>query len=182
MPVASVLATAGRNNTATRAAPGINSRRSSRRFEVNSAFKKLIPVKLPSGRARLATSNSREIDTAFEAIARERPDALLVTPDPFFRSRRMQLTHLATRHAIPAAYALRDYAEAGGPISYGASLMDAYRQTGTYAGRILKGAKTADLPVVQSSKFELIINAQTARILGLTVPPALLARADEVIE
>jgi putative ABC transport system substrate-binding protein len=130
----------------------------------------------------LNASNSREIDIAFEALARERPDALLVTPDPFFRSRRMQLTHLATRHAIPAAYALRDYAEAGGLISYGASLMDAYHQTGAYAGRILKGAKPADLPVVQSSKFELIINAQTARILGLTVPPSLLARADEVIE
>jgi ABC-type uncharacterized transport system substrate-binding protein len=127
-------------------------------------------------------SDSREIDTAFEALARERPDALLVTPDPFFRSRRMQITHLATRHAIPATYALRDYAEAGGLISYGASLMDAYRQTGAYAGRILKGAKPSDLPVVQSSKVELIINAQTARILGLTVPPSLLARADEVIE
>lgn len=130
----------------------------------------------------LNASNSREIDTAFEALARERPDALLVTPDPFFRSRRMQLTHLATRHAIPAAYALRDYAEAGGLISYGASLMDAYRQTGAYAGRILKGAKPSDLPVVQPSKVELIINAQTARTLGLPVPPALLARADEVIE
>src|SRR5262245_8252987 len=130
----------------------------------------------------LNASNSREIDTAFEALARERPDALLVTPDPFFRSRRMQLTHLATRHAIPAAYALRDYVEAGGLVSYGASLMDAYRQTGAYAGRILKGVKALDLPVVQSSKVELIINAQTARILGVTVPPMLLARADEVIE
>ena len=127
-------------------------------------------------------SNSREIDAAFETLARERPDALLVNPDPFFRSRRIQITHLATRHAIPTAYALRDYAEAGGLMSYGASLMDAYRQAGAYAGLILKGAKPTDLPVVQSSKFELIINVQAARTLGLTVPPALLARADEVIE
>src|SRR5262245_2314067 len=93
-------------------------------------------------------SNSQEIDTVFETLARERPDALFVSPDPFFRSRRMQLTHLATRHAIPAAYALRDYAEAGGLMSYGASLTDAYRQIGAYAGRILKGAKPAELPVV----------------------------------
>ena len=127
-------------------------------------------------------SSSREIDAAFEAFARERPDALFVSPDPFFRSRRMQLTHLATRHAIPATYALRDYAEAGGLMSYGASLADAYRQIGTYAGRILKGTKPADLPVVQASKFELTINTQAARILGLTVPPTLLARADGVIE
>jgi putative ABC transport system substrate-binding protein len=127
-------------------------------------------------------SNSREIDAAFETFARERPDALFVSPDSFFRSRRMQLTHLATRHAIPATYALRDYAEAGGLMSYGASLMDAYRQIGAYAGRILKGAKPTELPVVQASKFELVINAQTARILGLTVPNALLVAADEVIE
>src|SRR5262245_53957105 len=103
----------------------------------------------------LKASNSQEIDAAFETFARERPDALFISPDPFFRSRRMQLTHLATRHAIPATYALRDYVEAGGLMSYGASLADAYRQIGAYAGRILKGAKPADLPVVQSSKFEL---------------------------
>jgi len=115
-------------------------------------------------------------------IARERLDALFVSPSAFFTSRRMQLTHLASRHAVPASYALRSYAEAGGLMSYGASLRDAYRQIGVYAGRILKGAKPADLPVVQSSRFELIINAQIATMLGLSVPPSLLAIADEVIE
>jgi putative ABC transport system substrate-binding protein len=123
-----------------------------------------------------------EIDAAFAALARERPDALFVTGDPVFRNRRVQLALLAAHHRVPAIYALRDYAEAGGLMSYGASLSEAHRQGGVYVGRILKGAKTADLPVVQSSKFELVINLQPARMLGLTVPPSLLATADEVIE
>ena len=124
----------------------------------------------------------REIDTAFANLARERIDSLFVSPDPFFNSRRVHLALLAARHTVPATYAGRDYAEAGGLMSYGANVADAYRQVGTYAGRILKGAKPADLPVMQSAKFELIINAPAARVVGPTVPPTLLARADEVIE
>jgi len=130
----------------------------------------------------LNASTSREIDAAFAMIARQRPDALFVSPAAFFTSRRLQLAHLASRHAVPASYALRNYVEAGGLMSYGASLRDAYRQIGVYAGRILKGAKPADLPVTQSSRFELVINAQIARMLSLTVPDKLLAAADEVIE
>ena len=127
-------------------------------------------------------TTSREIDAAFATLTRERVDALFVSAGSFFADRRVQLVLLATRHAIPATYPFRGFVEAGGLISYGASLTDAYRELGAYAGRILKGAKPADLPVVQSTKFELVINAQAARVLGLTVPPSLLARADEVIE
>jgi putative tryptophan/tyrosine transport system substrate-binding protein len=130
----------------------------------------------------LNVSTSGEIDAAFATLVRERPDALFVGSDAFFNNRRVQLVHLASRHAVPATYAGRDFAVAGGLISYGADITDAYREVGVYAGRILKGAKPADLPVVQSSKFELVINAPTARMLGLTVPATLLARADEVIE
>jgi putative ABC transport system substrate-binding protein len=127
-------------------------------------------------------STSREIDAAFTALARERLDAVFVGPDAFFTARRLQLALLTVLHRVPAIYPVRPFAEAGGLMSYGASLTDAYRQVGAHSGRILKGAKPADLPVLQSSKFELVINAQTARMLGLTVPDTLLARADEVIE
>jgi putative tryptophan/tyrosine transport system substrate-binding protein len=127
-------------------------------------------------------STSREIDAAFAALVRERPDALFVSGDGFFNSRRVQLVHLATRHAMPATYATRVYPDVGGLMSYGTSITDAYRQTGVYAGRVLKGAKPADLPVMQASKFELVINHQTARTLGLAVPTSLLSIADEVIE
>jgi ABC-type uncharacterized transport system substrate-binding protein len=127
-------------------------------------------------------SSSGEIDAAFAALMREQPDALLVAPDGFFVNRRVQLTALAARHALPATYAVREYVEAGGLMSYGTSIPDMNRQVGVYAGRILKGAKPAELPVVQATKFDLVINLQTARLLGIEVPPMLLARADEVIE
>jgi len=127
-------------------------------------------------------STSGEINAAFASFVRERPDALIVSLDPFLNSRRAQLVNLASRLALPAAFSFRDFVEIGGLMSYGADIADAFRHVGVYTGRILKGVKPADLPVVQASKFELVINAQTARMLGLTVPPTLLARADEVIE
>jgi putative tryptophan/tyrosine transport system substrate-binding protein len=130
----------------------------------------------------LTASTSGEIDAAFLTLVRERYDALLLASDPFFSSRRVQLVSLATRHAIPAIYSQRDFTEIGGLMSYGSSITDAWRQSGAYVGRILAGAKPSDLPVLQSNKLELVINAQTARIFGLAVPAALLARADEVIE
>jgi putative tryptophan/tyrosine transport system substrate-binding protein len=125
---------------------------------------------------------SREIDTAFAAFARERPDAVFVGQDAFFNGRRFQLANWAARHALPMTSGSRDICEVGGLMSYGSNIVDSYRQEGVYVGRILKGAKPADLPVEQFAKFGLVINAQTARILGIEIPPLLLARADEVIE
>jgi len=128
----------------------------------------------------LNANTSREIDAAFATVGRDNP--LFVANSPLFTTRRVQLVQLAARYAIPAAYPGRQYAEHGGLMSYGANVADAFHQLGTYTGRVLTGAKPSDLPVMQVSKFELVINNQTARMLGLTVPPALLAIADEVIE
>jgi putative tryptophan/tyrosine transport system substrate-binding protein len=127
-------------------------------------------------------STSYEINAAFATFVRERPDALFVGVDIFLNNRRAQLVNLASHYSLPAIFSNRDFAEIGGLMSYGSDIKDAFRQVGVYVGRILKGAKPAELPVVQASKFELVINAETARMLGLTVPPTLLALADEVIE
>lgn len=126
--------------------------------------------------------HSAEITAAFEAMGRERPDAVLIAATPFFNGRRVQLTQMAAFHRLPAIYSGREYVEVGGLMSYASDIVDAYRQAGLYVSRILKGARPAELPIVQANKFELVINAQTARMLGLVVPASLFGRADEIID
>jgi ABC-type uncharacterized transport system substrate-binding protein len=137
---------------------------------------------LGQGMTVLSASNERELDTAFTVMVQQRADALVVASDTFFVWRRDQLVELAARHAFPAIYYLREFAQAGGLMTYGNSLTDVYRRVGVYVGRILKDEKPSDLPVQQSTKFELIVNLQTAKALGLAIPDKLLALADEVIE
>jgi putative ABC transport system substrate-binding protein len=134
------------------------------------------------GLSSFKASSTAEIDEAFVSIVRGRYDALFVDSDPFFSGRRVHLVSLAMRHSIPTSFPNRESAEVGGLVSYGSDILDAWRQSGAYVGRILRGTRPMELPVVDANKFELVINHQTARILGLTIPPTLLARADEVIE
>ena len=130
----------------------------------------------------LTATTSRDISPAFSDAVHKQVDALLISPDPLFSNRPVPLAILAARHAMPTIYALREFADAGGLMSYGSNFTDLFRQAGTYTGRVLKGEKPADLPVQAPTKYELVINLKTAKALGLEVPPSLLARADEVIE
>src|SRR5262245_27838776 len=157
-------------------------------YNPNNPDKSLIPelraAALAIGRQVefLAAGTNRDIEPAFVNLVQKRAGALLISPDPLFTSRIVQLATLAARHAVPAMFSLREFAEVGGLMSYGTSLSDAYRQAGVYTGRILKGEKPADLPVIQSIKFEFVINLNTAKAFGLSFPPGLLAIADEVID
>jgi ABC-type uncharacterized transport system substrate-binding protein len=130
----------------------------------------------------LHAASDQEIDAAFRSLGQERPEGLLIISNPLFTDRREQIVTLANHYRIPTVYPLREYVAAGGVLSYGASIKDAYRQAGVYAGRILSGAKPPDLPILQPTRFELLINLRTAKALGLEIPPTVLARADEVIE
>ena len=150
----------------------------------NTTVKEIIAAARPLGLQiqPVEAATSSEIDAAFANFQRDHPDALFISADPYFNARRIQIVQHAAHGSIPATFSNREIAEVGGLMSYGASIPDAYHMLGVYTGRILKGAKPSDLPVAQASKFELVINHQTAKMLGLTVPPSLLSIADEVIE